>query len=150
MESKVSPSEVAALVARTIAAVPQLEYLRLNVGVLGNVSVDMIRVRVGERGHGYASRALRMITDWADEHGAVLTLTPDPAPLEGERAIGRERLTRWYARHGWRRNRGRYARHEYTAGDVSTARAMTARAALVVAVPLGRWRPWPHGQGRGQ
>ena len=134
MTDPVTNGDVAAIAEEIEAEVPQLQYLRLSLGIGGDVKLDMLRVHAGERGSGHASRALDMLTQWADTYGVVLTLTPDPAPLEGERAVGRERLTRWYARHGWRRNTGRYARLEYTAGmyrlpqNTWTCAAVTARS----------------------
>lgn len=105
---------VAELTTAVLAEVPELEEFRVDVGVAGDVCLSMIRVKPGERGRGCAERALAALVAWADEHEQVLTATPDPVPLPGEGRMNRERLRRWYVRHGFIRNRGRRARLEYS------------------------------------
>lgn len=74
------------------------------------LSVGMLIVPTGERGRGVGSRVMEAITDYADDHGAIVTLTPDE-PAQTLSDLGRKRykarLVRWYKRFGFVENKGR-------------------------------------------
>jgi GNAT superfamily N-acetyltransferase len=74
------------------------------------LSVGMLVVPSGQRGQGVGSRIMKAITRYADQHGAIVTLTPDE-PAQTLSDAGRQRykarLVRWYKRFGFVENKGR-------------------------------------------
>lgn len=113
--SPVTREEVAGLETRVREQVPQIRDLTLLLSAAGTVEIRMLRVHYGHagdgRGQGHGTRALAMITDWADQRGVTLTATPEPAHLDGERRTGEQRLRAFYVRAGFRNTRRR--RPEY-------------------------------------
>ena len=71
----------------------------------GVVELNSIGVPDAHQGKGYASAALRMLTDLCDANGVTITLTPRPLPDQivpgctATRSI--EELASWYGRHGF-------------------------------------------------
>lgn len=115
MAQQASPAtreEVAGLVADILDQVPGLNVLELSLGgTYGEVRID--RIIAAERGQGHGTAAMRIICDWADRRGVVLTATADPIDVPGQRRANERRLRRFYTRRGFRRNTA--ARHpEYT------------------------------------
>lgn len=116
--SPVTREEVAGLEQRVRDEVPQLQSLDLSLGLAGQVRVDMLRVHYGHagggRGQGHGTRALAMITEWADRRGVVLVCSPFPAHLDGQRRTGKRRLRKFYVRAGFVNNRGRHPEYGAT------------------------------------
>lgn len=113
--SRPTQEEVDRLEQRVRDEVPQVHTLTLTVGLAGQVVIHMLRIHYGHAGDGrgkrHGTRALAMITDWADQRGVTLTASPSPAHLPGEKRTGKRRLRAFYVRAGFRNNRGR--RPEY-------------------------------------
>lgn len=74
------------------------------------LSVDLLVVPSGTRGQGVGSRVMEAVTKYADQHGAIVVLTPDD-PTDTLTDLGRKRykarLVRWYKRFGFVENKGR-------------------------------------------
>lgn len=74
-------------------------------GNSGQLCLATLRIHHNERGQGYGSQVLTLITDWADQRGLNVTVTPEPAHLDGETIVTeKRRLRQFYTRHGFRRN----------------------------------------------
>lgn len=116
--SPVTHEEVAGLEQHVRDEVPQLQSLDLSLGLAGQVKLNMLRVHYSHagsgRGQGHGSRALTMITEWADQRGVVLVCSPYPAHLDGERRTGKKRLRKFYVRAGFVNNRGRHPEYGAT------------------------------------
>lgn len=73
------------------------------------VNVEMIVVKEDRRNQGIGDAFLSALCRWADENGVRLALTP--SVVYGSKIL---RLRRWYIRHGFKRNTGRFTCHEIT------------------------------------
>lgn len=74
------------------------------------LNLGMLAVPLEERGRGVGSRVMRAITEYADQHEAIVALTPDD-PGEPTSDLARRRyrarLVRWYKGFGFVENKGR-------------------------------------------
>ncbi|WP_370943975.1 DUF4314 domain-containing protein [Amycolatopsis sp. cg5] len=99
-------TDVAEFVRLVREAVPELQALDVHRASGGHVVVQLIRVHRDQRRNGAAERAMRLLTEWADFHGLVLSATA--SPVETERPQTKVApLKHWLARHGFRLNQGR-------------------------------------------
>lgn len=108
-----TPTHVEAWVRANVPQVRDLSLTRH--AVTGNVTLGMLRIDYGHagdgRGQGYGTRALNLITEWADHQGVTLTTTPEPAHLAGEKRTGKKRLHAFYVRARFVNNRGRWPQY---------------------------------------
>lgn len=75
----------------------------VSTGPAGNIILSEVIVPKGERGKGVGTKFMRDLTDIADAHGAVITLTPD----KSFGATSVDRLKLFYSRFGFVKNAGR-------------------------------------------
>ena len=66
----------------------------------GGIRLSLISVPEQFRGKGYASKAMKVLTQIADKHGVKMTL--DAAP-QGDDGLNKAQLFKWYERHGFHR-----------------------------------------------
>lgn len=59
-------------------SVPELEDLQLHRETAGHLVLGMIRVRRDQRGNGVGERTMRLLVEWADFHGLVLSASASP------------------------------------------------------------------------
>ncbi|MFG3710914.1 GNAT family N-acetyltransferase [Micromonospora sp. NPDC047730] len=79
--------------------------LELAPRVGGHIEISRFVVPRAMRGEGVGTAVMWSVAAWADRMGYTLTLTPS----KGFGATSVARLEKFYGRHGFIRNRGRYA-----------------------------------------
>ena len=107
---------VAALESDLKQRYPQLDILALNITSNDNPALELRSIKVNQkyRGSGVGTQVIDEIKEFAQRHRLPVTLSP--APDYGKK----EALHRFYRRHGFRYNRGRYADYRYTSPFAAT------------------------------
>ncbi|QWF78674.1 hypothetical protein HUW46_02072 [Amycolatopsis sp. CA-230715] len=85
-------------------SVPELEDLQLHRETAGHLVLGMIRVRRDQRGNGVGERTMRLLVEWADFHGLVLSASASPEDEPPWTKVGRHSY--WLGRHGFRLTEG--------------------------------------------
>jgi ribosomal protein S18 acetylase RimI-like enzyme len=68
-------------------------------------TLELIRISVysAHQGRGYATQALRKLTDLADSNGITIRLTAAPVVDVGvEASLSKRQLVTWYRKHGFK------------------------------------------------
>lgn len=91
----------------------------------GDLELEHIAVPTGRQGQGQGSAAMADLTAYADAAGKRLVLTPESRD-DGQGSTPRNRLVRFYKRHGFVENKGRARDFSTTAGMIREPRTRGA------------------------
>ena len=98
-----------------------------------HLAIDFLIVDPAQRGAGRGTGASKQVLAWADEHGVVVTLTPQAEPGY------KKKLVDWYRGMGFVPNKGRKADHRYRDSMIRYPKLRASNPADVDACVLGKW-----------
>ena len=82
-----------------------------------DIVLDSLIVGKDKQGQGLGSKAMNMLTDYADQHGKRIILTPGSQD-KTHGTTSRNRLVRFYKQFGFKENKGRTIDYEIGAGKM--------------------------------
>jgi len=101
-QEKVIADKVKQLEADLEAQFPQIQDLHLFIKSNGSLYIQSIRIKPEERRKGIGSQIIDKIKKFADGHNLTISLAPEPEPRY------KEKLHKFYKRHGFIFNKGRH------------------------------------------